>query len=79
MDKNITVLFFGQLTDVTGTASVGLADACDTDTVKKKILELYPALENHTYTIALDRKVISGNVALSGDQVMVFMPPFSGG
>lgn len=79
MDKNITVLFFGQLTEATGTASACLTDVCDTDGAKKKILQQYPALESYTYTVALDKKVISENVTLSDSHVMAFMPPFSGG
>lgn len=79
MKKNITVLFFGQLTSVAGTDSLSLFDVDDTDEVKEKILKLYPSLKNYTYLIALDKKIILGNVALSGNQTLAFMPPFSGG
>jgi molybdopterin synthase sulfur carrier subunit len=79
MDKNLTVLFFGQLAEVTGTNSVNLPDTCDTDTAKKKILKLYPLLKHYTYLTALDKKIIVDNKALNDNQTLAFMPPFSGG
>ena len=51
----------------------------DADTLRHIIVEKYPALKEVNYIVAVDKQVITGNVGLSNEETIAFMPPFSGG
>jgi len=75
----VQIMFFGQLADITGTPELILHDIPDTDTLQETLHQLYPALANIKYAIALNKKTIQGNTILSGDTNIALLPPFSGG
>lgn len=75
----INVIFFGQLTDITGTAAVTVEDINDTSSLLEHLNKTYPELANSKYTIAVDKKVIAENTKLTDDSTVALMPPFSGG
>jgi sulfur-carrier protein len=75
----VQIMFFGQLTDITGTPELILYDIPDTDTLQKTLYELYPALAHTKYAIVMNKKTIQGNSILSGDTSIALLPPFSGG
>ena len=60
----ITILFFGQLTDITGQQSIQLEDIPDTDTLSLLLHQQFPALANSKYAIAIDKKLINSNKML---------------
>jgi molybdopterin converting factor small subunit len=75
------ILFFGQLTDITGTSSVvfDTTGIGDTDQLKEKLYQIYPALRNSKYIIAIDKEVIAQTVKFKPGAAIAFLPPFSGG
>ncbi|MCU0374483.1 MAG: MoaD/ThiS family protein [Chitinophagaceae bacterium] len=73
------ILFFGQLTDLTGTDRVEVQGAADTETLKKVLTEKYPGLQGARYSLAVDKKIVHEAAVLSGQEVVALMPPFSGG
>lgn len=75
----IDILIFGQLTDITGTDRIRLADMADTDALLSELNSRYPALENVQFRVAVNKKIITGNVELSQQSTIALMPPFSGG
>ena len=75
----INVIFFGQLTDITGTAAVTVEDINDTSSLLEHLNKTYPALANSKYIIAVDKKVIAENTKLTDHSTVALMPPFSGG
>ena len=75
----VQIMFFGQLTDITGTPELILYDIPDTDTLQETLHQLYPALAHTKYAIAMNNKTIQGNSILSGDTTIALLPPFSGG
>ena len=75
----VHIMFFGQLTDITGTQELVLQDIYDTNTLQETLHELYPALANAKYAIAMNKKTIQGNSMFSGDTTIALLPPFSGG
>lgn len=75
----INVILFGQLTDITGKASLSLQNVSDTDSLIQQLNETYPALANSKYIIAVDKKVIAQNTLLTDNSTVALMPPFSGG
>ena len=74
----ISILIFGQLTDIAGT-SLSLKDIPDTDSLVKKLNELYPELSEKKYVIAVDKQVVTTNTILNDNNMVALLPPFSGG
>jgi sulfur-carrier protein len=77
--SKITLLTFGQLTDVTGQSTWEMEDITDTDQLKKILIEKYPALAQSKYLVAVNMEVIRGNARLNPGDVVALLPPFSGG
>jgi sulfur-carrier protein len=75
----IEVMFFGQLTDITGTARLRIDNAQDTDTLKIRLFQQFPALSHSNFRIAVDNKLINVNTPIIAGSTIAFMPPFSGG
>jgi len=75
----VTVLFFGQIVDITQNASVKINDAKDTDALVKELHSLYPALSHSKYAIAVNKKMIQQNTILQHNEEVALLPPFSGG
>lgn len=79
-DKSkITLLSFGQLTDITGQSTWHMEDVTDINQLQKVLIEKHPALANSKYLIAVNMEVIRGNVKLNPGDVVALLPPFSGG
>jgi molybdopterin converting factor small subunit len=76
----ISVLFFGSLIDATGgEREIQLNGMHDIDSVKNELLEKYPHLENYTFRIALNQKILDENQGLNDSDVIALLPPFAGG
>ena len=75
----INILFFGQLTDITGTSNMTMEEVSDTNSLIIKLSQQFPALGKSTYIIAVDKHVISENTILSNNSIVALLPPFSGG
>jgi molybdopterin synthase sulfur carrier subunit len=75
----IQVRFFGQLEELTGKVKIETGHISDTDTLVKRILELYPSLKEFRFLVTVDRKVVGGNQPLTPGSEVAFLPPFSGG
>lgn len=76
---NVNILFFGQLTDITGTKTISMTDIIDTNGMMKILQQNYPALVNSKYLVAVDKKIISANTMLTDHCTVALLPPFSGG
>jgi len=76
----VSVLFFGSLVDVTGGKSeIQLQNIPDIDAIKKRLLSDFPELDNYTFRIALNQKVLSTNQTLADNDIVALLPPFAGG
>jgi len=75
----VEIRFFGQLTDLTKTEKVLIEDMRDTNIMINKIMEMYPALANATFKVALNNKLVNDNIEITENSIIAFMPPFSGG
>jgi molybdopterin synthase sulfur carrier subunit len=73
------VMFFGQLTDITGKARLEVDDVKDTDTLKEKLFIQYPSLAGAKFRIAVDNKLVNDNTLINAGSKIALMPPFSGG
>ena len=74
----INIIIFGQLTDIAGSSLV-LENIPDTNTLVKELQILFPALADTKYALAVDKKVVNENTALTENNIVALLPPFSGG
>lgn len=74
----LTIIAFGQLTDIMG-SSVSMENVADTDGLTKKLLADYPALAGIKYRIAVNKKLINTNTIINDKTAIALLPPFSGG
>lgn len=70
----VTVVAFGQMTEVLGKRSLTLHNIPNTDQLKLQLHRLYPALNHIDYQLAIDREIISGNVTLKNDHLIALLP-----
>lgn len=79
MNSEINIMVFGQLAELTGSTSVKVNLPEDTDSLKKLLLEQFPALVNYNFIIAVDKRTITENINLYQGATIAILPPFSGG
>jgi sulfur-carrier protein len=79
MEKQITVLAFGPVTDIIGHNSVVMNDVITTADLIQRLEETYPALKRANYVLALNKKIITQPEKLENGAVVALLPPFSGG
>jgi len=75
----VKIILFGQLTDITGSDTVFIADVHDTEGLVHEINKLYPLMNGAKYIIAVDKKIISTNTGINELSNVALLPPFSGG
>ena len=74
----VNIITFGKLTDITG-SSLSIKYVGDTDTLIKELHNIYPALAETKYVIAVDKKIVNQNTKLPENSQVALLPPFSGG
>jgi molybdopterin synthase sulfur carrier subunit len=72
------VLLFGVLTDVVGKQKLELK-ANDIDSLKKILMEKFPALQKYKFQFAVNREKTEENILLNEEDVVALLPPFAGG
>jgi molybdopterin converting factor small subunit len=77
--ERLKVKSFGLLTDVIGQDSIDFDFVYNTDELRLKLIEAYPRLKQLTFSIAVNKKLISQITALEIGDEIALLPPFSGG
>jgi hypothetical protein len=72
----VTVIAFGQMTEVLGKRSLTLHNIPNTDQLKLQLQRLYPALNKINYFLAIDQEIISGNVVLRNNNLIALLPHY---
>ena len=76
---NVTVTYFGKLTELTGKSSEVLSiDDLSVKGVKSALELAYPSFKNRTYQIAENNSVLTSGDTIKTKNLDIF-PPFSGG
>ena len=75
----VKIILFGQLTDITGSSLLTVNNTADTDGLVNELNKLYPSMINVKYRIAIDKKIITSNTAITENSDIALLPPFSGG
>ena len=77
------VLLFGALRDLAGWRELNLDGFSDLTAIREELARLYPdlaeALEGPGVQVAVDKALVRGNIALSVQAEVAFLPPMSGG
>jgi len=76
---SVTIILFGQLTDIAGSETITVEQVGDTDSLTVAVNQLYPAMAGIKYMIAVNKKVVKENTAINASSNLVLLPPFSGG
>ena len=79
MADEINIMLFGQLAQLAGKDRIVLSGINDTLQLKEEINELFPALENIEYAIAVGKKIMHENALIAEGDTVALLPPFSGG
>lgn len=74
----VNVIIFGQLCELLGD-SLTLHNIDDTESLVAELNKKHPSLAEMKYAMAVDKKVVTGNVLLSNGCTVALLPPFSGG
>ena len=75
----LKVILFGQLSEITGTSNILLERITDIKGLREALHKQYPSLATMKYIIAVDNKVIDGDMLLDEKNTVALLPPFSGG
>jgi molybdopterin synthase sulfur carrier subunit len=76
---DIEILFFGQLTDISGCQSVKIENPGSTEAVKEWLCKQYPGLVGAKFVMALNNQLIVVPQKITEPSIIACMPPFSGG
>ena len=76
---NIHVILFGALADVAGKSKLMINDCEDTQSLKCKVIQEFPALNNSEFLISVNKKLVRHNQKLKWGNEVAFLPPFAGG
>lgn len=75
----ITIKVFGPLTDIFPQSEWTVKDVTDTDQLVRVLVRQYPAFQQATYNIAVDKQVIQQNTPLVENNIVALLPPYAGG
>jgi len=75
----VKVLFFGVLTEVTGTGIKHYLDVKSIEDLKLRIQDDFPEIANYNFRISLNNEIINNDRELKNGDEIAMMPPFAGG
>jgi molybdopterin converting factor small subunit len=75
---SVKLVFFSAAAEATGFSEEQKV-AVDTDSVRTELNRQFPNLGKLNYAIAVNHKLINGNLMLADGDVVAILPPFSGG
>lgn len=72
------VLLFGLIAEKAGADRIQV-DAPSLDQLRAQLVERVEGLTQMSYAIAVDRRVVQGDMLLTGTEEVAVLPPFAGG
>ena len=73
----IKIIAFGQIAEITGKEIT--LEASDISSLRSILSEKFPALSDREFAIAVNKKLVQGNLELNQNDTVALMPPYSGG
>ncbi len=75
----VKVLFFGVLSEVTGTDCKYYREVKSINELRHKIMDEYPGIEHYSFRISLNNELIDEDRGIADNDEVALMPPFAGG
>ncbi len=75
----VSVLFFGVLAEVTGTALKIYEDVKTLEHLKIRVADDYPKTVHYSFRIAVNNEISDEDMPLKDGDEVAFLPPFAGG
>jgi sulfur-carrier protein len=75
----VKVLFFGVLTEVSGTAMKHYKDVKSVSELKIRIQDDYPEIFHYNFRIAVNNDITDNDILLKAGDEIALLPPFAGG
>lgn len=75
----VKVLFFGVLSEVTGTNWKHYREVSSISDLKFRIQDEFPEVVNYNFRISLNNEIIDNDTILKDGDEVALMPPFAGG
>ncbi len=79
MDEQLKILFFGAVAEITHTPMIMIQRENDSDSLLRTLTRIYPGIEHISYSIAVNRQIVTSNICLQAGDEIALLPPFSGG
>jgi len=79
VNNTLTILVFGQLTDIIGGSKTVMEPVENTDLLVEQLQQQFPLLKEARYVITVDRKIVRQNTMIGEGSEIALLPPFSGG
>ncbi len=77
--KQIKVLFFGALSELTGKQMEKIELLGGLDELLEIVKQMYPDIKNVKFTAAINQEINSSKKELSNGDEVALLPPFTGG
>lgn len=75
----LTIRLFGQFAEMAGGHSIEVDQVADTDELRRKLENKFPALQSIPYLVAVDKDIATGNTIVQPHSDIALLPPYSGG
>jgi molybdopterin synthase sulfur carrier subunit len=75
----VKVLFFGVLSEVTGSDCRYYKDVGSTDDLRYRIMDEYPEIEHYNYRLSLNNEIVDSDILLTDSDEVALLPLFAGG
>ena len=72
------VLLFGMIAEKAGAVEAHAA-ATSTDELKRALEQRIDGLAAMSYALAVDSRIVNGDMPLTGNEEIALLPPFAGG
>ncbi|MCH7410075.1 MoaD/ThiS family protein [Belliella sp. DSM 111904] len=73
------ILAFGKIAEIIGQEELQVDNFPNTEILKGYLYQQFPDLQKMKFSIAIDKKLTSGDVSIPMDVEIALLPPFSGG
>jgi molybdopterin synthase sulfur carrier subunit len=75
----VKVLFFGVLSEVTGTGLKFYDEVKSIEHLKMRVSDDFPEIIHYKFKVSLNNELVNSDASLKDGDEVAFLPPFAGG
>ena len=75
----VKVLFFGVLSELTGTGIKFYDEVKSIEHLKQRVADDFPEIIHYKFKVSLNNELLNGDAQLKNNDEVAFLPPFAGG